>query len=331
MKTINVILSGGVGSRLWPLSRKSKPKQYLPLFDEKSLFQLAVERNLPFCDAICVVGGIDNYLLSREILKNLKVNPYSEIVEASPRNTAAAIAFAAFEADPEDILLVTPSDHLIKNDSLYYNALNTAIELAKQDQIVTFGLQPKSAETGFGYIEYQDNDVISFREKPSIEMAEAFLESGNFLWNSGCFCFKAGIFLEELNKYEPEVYNASKRVFFKRNGIYLNEILSLEIPSISVDYAVMERTDKIKVVPSFFEWSDMGSFLAIYDFIPATDARKSTTNLSLNTNKLVEFVGVENLILVETKDAILVLNKNNAQDVKKVYERLEIENPTYLR
>jgi mannose-1-phosphate guanylyltransferase len=176
-----------------------------------------------------------------------------------------------------------------------------------------------------------DNDVISFREKPTQELAESFLESGSFLWNSGCFCFQAGIYLEELKKNEPEVYTSSKRTFFKRNGIFLNEILSMEIPSISVDYAVMEKTERIKVVPSFFEWSDMGSFLAIYDFIPSTDARKSSTNLSLNTDKLVEFVGVENLILVETKDAILVLNKNNAQDVKKVYERLEIENPTYLR
>ncbi|GAB2628085.1 mannose-1-phosphate guanylyltransferase [Belliella aquatica] len=331
MKIINVILSGGVGSRLWPLSRKSKPKQYLPLFDGKSLFELAVERNMSVCDKICVVGGIDNYLLSRNILKKLKVKPYSEIVEACPRNTAAAIAFAALEANPEDILLVTPSDHLIKNDKRYYKSLESAIDLANQDHIVTFGFKPMSAETGFGYIEYLDNDVISFREKPTQELAESFLESGNFLWNSGCFCFKAGVYLDELKKNEPEVYTSSKRAFFKSNGIFLNEILSMEIPSISVDYAVMEKTERIKVVPSFFEWSDMGSFLAIYDFIPSTDARKSSTNLSLNTDKLVEFVGVENLILVETKDAILVLNKNNAQDVKKVYERLEIENPTYLR
>jgi mannose-1-phosphate guanylyltransferase len=331
MKTINVILSGGVGSRLWPLSRKSRPKQYLPLFDGKSLFELAVERNKKICDKICVVGGIDNYMLSRNILKKLKVKPYSEIVEALPRNTAAAIAFAAFEADSDDILVVTPSDHLINNEHEYQKALNKAIAKAKQNFIVTFGLKPKSAETGFGYIEFVDHDVISFREKPNKEQAASYLKSGNFLWNSGCFCFKAGVYLEELSKYEPEVYETSRRAFFKSNGIFLNEILSQKIPSISVDYAVMERTTKVKVIPSFFEWSDMGSFMAIYDTIPAEDARKSTTNLSLNTKKLVEFVGVDNLILVETKDAILVLNKHNAQDVKKVYERLEIENPTYLR
>lgn len=331
MKTINVILSGGVGSRLWPLSRKSKPKQYLTLFEGKSLFELSVERNSTICDSICVVGGINNYQLSREILRKLNIENYTEIVEACPRNTAAAIAFAAFEANPEDILLVTPSDHLIKNDKLYYSALGKAIELAEEDQIITFGLKPKTPETGFGYIEYHNNDVISFREKPSMELAEVFIDSGNFLWNSGMFCFKAGVFLDELKKHEPEVFNASEKAFLKKEGVYLNELHSKEIPSISVDYAVMERTDKIKVVPSYFDWSDMGSFQAIYDFIAPNDARKSSSNLSLNTSKHVEFVGVENLILVETDDAILILNRNNAQDVKKVYERLEIENPNYLK
>ncbi|MCH6234055.1 mannose-1-phosphate guanylyltransferase [Cognataquiflexum rubidum] len=331
MKTIHVILSGGVGSRLWPLSRKSRPKQYLPLFDNKSLFELAVERNKLVCDELYVVGGIDNYQLSREILAHLGISHYQEIVEACPRNTAAAIAFAAFEADPEDILLVTPSDHLIENETLYLKAVDAAVALAKSNFIVTFGLPPKNPETGFGYIEYDVNEVISFREKPSKVMAETFVNSGNFLWNSGMFCFKAGVFLDELKNYQPEVYAASKTVFFKKNGIYLNELLSMEIPSISVDYAVMEKTKKIKVVPSYFEWSDMGSFLAIYDQIPEHDIRKSGSNLPLNTKKLVEFVGVENLILVETEDAILVLNKNNAQDVKKVYERLEKENPEYLK
>lgn len=330
MKTINVILSGGVGSRLWPLSRKSKPKQYLSLFEGKSLFQLAVERNRPFCDELLVVGGIDNYLLSREILEKSGVNEYKEIVEACPRNTAAAIAFAAFSAEPEDILLVAPSDHLIKKENLYKESVEAAILLAKSGNIVTFGLQPKNPETGFGYIEYDVNEVISFREKPSKEKAEAYVNSGRFLWNSGMFCFKAGVFLDELKNYEPNVFEASKKVFTHRDGIFLDKSLSMEIPSISVDYAVMERTKKIKVVPSYFDWSDMGSFLALYDHVSELDGRKTGTNLALNTNKLVEFVGVENLILIETDDVILVLNKDNAQDVKKVYERLEKENSGYL-
>jgi mannose-1-phosphate guanylyltransferase len=331
MKIINAVLSGGVGSRLWPLSRKSRPKQYLPLFNGKSLFELTIERNRSFCDELYLIGGIDNYNLSRGILEKSGITQFKEIVEACPRNTAAAIAFAAFQAEPEDILLVTPSDHLINNNEMYQNAVDAAIALAKDGYIVTFGLQPKTPETGFGYIEYDGNEVISFREKPSREMAEVFVSSGNFLWNSGMFCFKAGLYLDELQIHEPELFDASKIVFNKKNGIYLNELLSMNIPSISVDYAVMERTEKIKVIPSFFEWSDMGSFLAIYENILDNDPRKSGSNLSLNTHKLVEFVGVENLILVETEDAILVVNKDNAQDVKKVYERLEKENPSYLK
>ncbi|MCH7398635.1 NTP transferase domain-containing protein [Belliella sp. DSM 107340] len=331
MKIVNVILSGGIGSRLWPLSRKSKPKQYLPIFDEKSLFQLAVERNSSVCDELCVVGGKDNYKLSKQILEDLAIEEYSEIVEASPRNTAAAIAFAALQSDPEDILIVSPSDHLIKNDDLYYKAIQEALELAKQDYIVTFGLKPTGPETGFGYIEFEGQEVISFREKPTQEHAKSFVDSGRFLWNSGMFCFKASVYLEELKKHEPSVYEASSAVFSAKRGVFLDESLSMEIPSISVDYAVMEKTEKIKVVPSFFDWSDMGSFQAIYDFIPANDPRKSNTNLTLNSKKLVEFIGVENVILVETEDAILVLNKDNAQDVKKVYERLEKENPQYLK
>ncbi|MCH7403666.1 mannose-1-phosphate guanylyltransferase [Belliella kenyensis] len=331
MKVVNVVLSGGVGSRLWPLSRKSKPKQYLPLFDGRSLFELSIERNITYCDEICIVGGIDNYQLSREIMQKMKVKRYTELVEACPRNTAAAIAFAAFAADPDDVLLITPSDHLIQVDEDYRDAVLQAIQMASDGHIVTFGLKPKHAETGFGYIEHDGNEVISFREKPSEDLAQIFLESGKFLWNSGMFCFKASVFLEELEKYEPVVYEKSKRVFFKRNGIYMNDLMSREIPSISVDYAVMERTEKIKVIPSYFSWSDMGSFQAIFDAAPADDQRKINTNMVLNSSKLVEFVGVENVILVETDDAILVLHKEKAQDVKKVYERLELENPKYLR
>jgi len=143
-------------------------------------------------------------------------------VEASPRNTAAAITFAAFGADPEDILLVAPSDHLIKNEGLYKQSVEEAILLVKNGKIVTFGLQPKNPETGFGYIEYDGNNVISFREKPSKEMVESYLNSKRFLWNSSMFCFKAGVFLDELHKYEAKVFSASLEAFMNRKGIYLD-------------------------------------------------------------------------------------------------------------
>jgi mannose-1-phosphate guanylyltransferase len=328
MRTINVILSGGVGSRLWPLSRKSRPKQYLPIFGGETLFQKTAVRNKNFCEKVTVVGNCDNYLLSRKDLENSGITEFSEIIEASPRNTAAAIAFAAFKANPEDILFVTPSDHLIDADGEYKTAVDRAIQLAKEGNIVTFGLRPNRPETGFGYIESQGEDVKSFREKPNLETAENFLKKGNFFWNSGMFCFKAGVYLEELLKFEPVVFQTSKLAFDSGDSGKLSFELSMAIPSISVDYAVMERTEKIKMVPSNFQWSDMGSFESIYEYLEKEGHPKDEFgNMVIGSTIHTEFTGLINTILIQTPDAILVLRKEQAQDVKKIYERLEKERP----
>lgn len=328
MKTVNVILSGGVGSRLWPLSRKSRPKQYLPIFEGQTLFQKTALRNRAFCDWVMVVGNCDNYGLSRIDLENAGIENYSEIIEACPRNTAAAIAFAAFAAEADDILFVTPSDHLISAGTLYASAVSRAVQLAGEGFIVTFGLKPSKPETGFGYIEADGEDVRSFREKPDRETANGFLVQGNFFWNSGMFCFKAGVYLEELGKFEPEVFRASKAAFEDADSGKLDLGLSMQIPSISVDYAVMERTQKIKVVPSDFQWSDMGSFESIYEYLEQTGHPKDGLgNMVIGTAIHTEFTGLSNTILIQTSDAILVLRKENAQDVKKIYERLEKDNP----
>lgn len=328
MKSINVILSGGVGSRLWPLSRKSRPKQYLPIFEGETLFQKTALRNKTFCDELLVVGNKDNYQLSRTDLEKAGIAHYREIIEACPRNTAAAITFAALACEPEDILFVTPSDQLIQDGEAYEQAVNRGILLAKEGFIVTFGLQPTRPETGYGYIEAVGEDVKSFREKPDLATAKRFLEQGNFYWNSGMFCFQAGVFLDELAKYEPNVYLKTFNAFRQMNGSFLDEDLSMEIPSISVDYGVMERTEKIKVVPSQFQWSDMGSFESIYDYLTEKGYPKDDLgNLVIGTDKHTEFTGLSNTILIETDDAILVLRKENSQDVKKIHERLEKEKP----
>lgn len=278
-----------------------------------------------------IVGGKDNYQLSRDCLTRTNIERYIELVEACPRNTAAAIAFAAFALEKDDVLLVTPSDHLIEGQENYEAAVREALRLANQGNLVTFGLIPTRPETGFGYIEHDGNAVVSFREKPSQHLAEEFIAKGNFLWNSGMFCFTAGGYLQELQKYEPEVFERAKQAFDRAQDGFLPLEESLQIPSISIDYAVMERSDKIKVVPASFNWSDMGSFEALYEYILQNKGAMSGSNLSIGTAKHVEFVGVENVILVETEDAILVLNKNKAQEVKKAYERLEKENPQLLQ
>lgn len=332
MATINVILSGGVGSRLWPLSRKSRPKQYIPLFENRTLFQMCAERNSVVVDKIIVVGSVDNYLLSRADFIKCNIDGYTEIIEASPRNTAASIAFAAFQANPEDILFVTPSDHIIGGMDQYSDAVSKSIDLAKENNIVTFGAIPTRPETGYGYVEHNSNfDVISFKEKPTKDIAEQYLKSKNYLWNSGMFCFKASVYLKELQKYSPEVYRTSKSAFEKINKGFLPLKETMDIPSISVDYAIMEHSEIIKVVPFSFDWNDLGSFESIWDYFETKPTHVIKKNLVLGSQKHVEFIGLENLILVETDDAILVVPRNKTQDVKSVYERLEKDKPELLK
>lgn len=332
MSVINVILSGGVGSRLWPLSRKSRPKQYIPLFENRTLFQLCVERNGGIVDKIQVVGSVDNYKLSRIDFEKCNITDYSEIIEASPRNTAASIAFAAFASLPDDILFVTPSDHIISGMENYESAIRKAVDLAKDDFIVTFGAIPTRPETGYGYIEHDAlYNVLSFKEKPNLEKALEYIESKKYLWNSGMFCFKSSVYLSELQKHASDVFNASKAAFEKIDQGFLPVKETMEIPSLSVDYAVMEHSKIIKVVPFSFDWNDLGSFESIWDYLDKDDQREKMENLVLGSIKHVEFIGLKNLILVETDDAILVMPRNQTQDVKKIYERLEKENPDLLK
>jgi len=324
---IHVLLTGGVGSRLWPLSRKSRPKQYIDLFGGYSLFELSVKRNSDLTNKLNVIGNVDNNELSKKSLSRIKKEIYSNIIEATPRNTAPAIAFAAFAANPEDLLLVTPADHIITEGESYNTAVKRALAIAEEGYIATFGIRPERPETGYGYIEHNGEDVIAFREKPDFKTAENFLKKGNFLWNSGMFCFKAKTFLEELKKYEPEVFARSMEVWNYNNNGELNLENSMKIPSISVDYAVMERSEKMKVVRSEFEWSDMGSFEAIYDYLVAKGHPKDESgNMVIGSDKYTAFVGLRDSILVCTSDANLILSKEHSQEVKMVYENLENAN-----
>lgn len=319
----HVVLTGGIGSRLWPLSRKSLPKQYLELFDGQSLFEKTVARNENIFNKTIVVGNIENYKMSNSIMEKFN-RPFIHIVEAVPRNTAAAIAFAAFASKPEDILLITPSDHIIEGSDSYETALQQAIALASEDYLVTFGIKPTKPETGYGYIEFENENVIAFHEKPNLVTATAYLKNGNYFWNSGLFCFTAGKFLSELEKQEPEVYLTSKKAWEANKNGFLNYELSLNIPSISIDYAVMERSKNIKVVPTYFDWSDLGSFESVYDYLVQKDHPiDANKNIVIGTSKHTTFIGVKSCILIYTADALMVLQKENSQEVKQVYQQLE--------
>lgn len=332
MNGINVvILSGGVGSRLWPLSRKSRPKQYLDIFDSRSLFGLTIERNRELASKFIVVGNGENHQLSRKELDDAGVD-YQEIVEAIPRNTAGAIAFAAFVASEDEILLVVPSDHIIENQKAYEASVSRALELAQQGFLVTFGIKPTKPETGYGYIEADGENVKSFREKPNRDTAVSFMNSGRFLWNSGMFCFKAGVFLSELQKYEPEIFNTSKKAWEKAQNGHLSLEDMDKIPSKSIDYAVMEKSKLIKVVAADFGWSDLGSFESLYEYFSRNgNPPDADGNMSLGKEMPVYFLGLKNTVFVNTDDAVLILRKENAQDVKNIFEELDKQNSPLIK
>lgn len=323
-KKINVVLSGGVGSRLWPLSRKSKPKQYLPIFEGETLFQRTVKRNQDLVDQVVFVGSEQNKALAAPYLSGVEHDIIAEVV---PRNTAAAIAFAAFHVDPEDVLIVTPSDHLIEGMDQYHQAITQGVDFAQQGYIATFGIHPTRPETGYGYIEHQEHTVLSFREKPNEETARDFLKRGNFLWNSGIFCFKAGVYLNELQRFEPKLFERAQLAFRHAKDLVLEETYCNQIPSKSIDYAVLERSDLIKVVPASFDWSDMGAFDSLFAYFkqkghPIDDNGNIVVGSSIHT----VFVGLTNCMVVHTEDAMLVLDRSRAQEVKQIYECLEKKN-----
>ena len=335
----NIILCGGSGTRLWPISRTLMPKQFVKFFSDRSLFQLTVERNNSLCSNQFIVSNTEQYFLALDQLSELHQTAQKYLLEPMGRNTAPAIALACMELSPEEIVLITPSDHLIKNQSAYNKAVARAKELAEQGYLVTFGITPSFAETGFGYIEADGEEVLNFKEKPDLQTAEEYIKAGNYYWNSGMFCFRAGAFLDELQKYSPKVYEASKAAYenaSKDSMIRIKHEDMLSIPEDSIDYAVMEKSDKVKVIPSDIGWSDVGSFDALYDELPKDEdgntqnphhiAIDSKNNLVYGNEKKIATVDIDDCIIVDTGDALLISKKGSSQKVKKVVEKLKEQN-----
>jgi len=325
----NLILLGGVGSRLWPLSRKLMPKQFLKLFNKKSLFQLTVERNKFITDNFMIISNIDQYFIALDQLEEINELNIPFLLEEIGKNTAPAIAFAALESTKEEILFITPSDHLIKDIDKYKKAVKEAKDLAEQGYLVTFGINPTEPNIGYGYIEAENNDVLHFHEKPDESTAKEYLKKGNFYWNSGMFMCKAGVFLEELQKYSPEVYEEVLKSYKKRQKINDNQIRLKEmktIPDISIDYAIMEKSDKIKVVKAEFEWNDVGSFDNLIDEIESKEAIEiDSKNNFYYSDKLIATIGIEDLIVIDTPDALLISKKGETQKVKDIVNKLKKE------
>ena len=331
----NIILCGGSGTRLWPISRTLMPKQFVKLFDDRSLFQLTVERNAKMCESQFIVSNVEQYFLAVDQLEEIDKENNRYLLEPVGRNTAPAIALACMALDKEEVVLVTPSDHLIKDEEAYAEVVERAVALAKENNLVTFGIKPEFAETGFGYIEAEGEGVKAFHEKPDFETATAYLNAGNYYWNSGMFCFKAGVFLEELEKHSPEIYAASQKALEKANKegmIRIKEEDMLNIPDDSIDYAVMEKSSIVKVVPADIAWSDVGSFDALFEELPKDEYNNtsnenhigidSKNNLIYGDHRTIATVEIEDLIIVDTADALLISKKGSSQKVKEIVKRV---------
>lgn len=345
---INILLSGGSGTRLWPLSRTKLPKQFVRLFDNQSLFQKTLERNSLLCHTTLIVTSTEQYFLAVDQLQELEKTQHTKfLLEPVGRNTAPAIALACLTLKPEDVVFVTTSDHIVKDQAAYEIAVNQAKQLAEQGYLVTFGIQPTYPETGFGYIEANGNNVISFKEKPDTETAQSYIKQGNYYWNSGMFCFKASTFLEELKQHSSDIYQACleavEQLDIKNITLKIEQPQMLAIPEDSIDYAVMEKSDKVKVIPCNMGWSDLGSFDALYDetktngqpnavVLRGQNAQQpisinSQNNLIVARDRQIALIDVEDLLIIDTSDAILISKKDSSQKVKQVVATIKKTKP----
>ncbi|GGD67021.1 mannose-1-phosphate guanylyltransferase/mannose-6-phosphate isomerase [Lacimicrobium alkaliphilum] len=344
-----IIMAGGVGSRLWPKSRAAFPKQFLPLTNEHSMLQ----------ETLCRLDGLDSeapvfvcneahrFIVAEQVLQS-GIEHDGILLEPMGKNTAPAIALAALHAiqkGQDPVLLVLAADHLIENVTAFHQAIVNAEQLALQDKLVTFGIVPSSPHTGYGYIRQGDPitgsveafSVSEFVEKPDLETAQAYLQDGGYLWNSGMFMFKASRYLQELQKFAPEIYQNCKAAIESEQQdmdfVRINIESFSQCPSDSIDYAVMEKTDAAAVVPLDAGWSDVGSWSSLWEVLPK-DAQgnvvrgdvilEQVNNSYVNAEqRLVSVIGLDDVIVIETKDAMLVAHKNSVQDIKKVVDKLK--------
>jgi len=345
-----VILCGGAGSRLWPVSREQHPKPFIRLADGQSLLQKAFLRGTQLSDVAEVLTVTNRELFFKTEDEFREVNTAgvatSFILEPFGRNTAPAIVAAALQVakshGDDAVMLVLAADHLIADQSAFQQAVHKATELAETGKLVTFGIHPEAPETGYGYIETEGNTVLRFVEKPSLEKAQEYFVSGRFLWNSGMFCFTAGSLLREMEKYNPQIV-ADMRVCLEKSRrlegggcsqVVIDPETFMTVAEDSIDYAVMEKSDHVAVVPCNIDWSDIGSWSTLGDLVPADDNGNrvqgevilhDTNDCTIQSDgRLVAALGVKNLIIIDTPDAVLVVDKSSAQDVKHIYTELKL-------
>ena len=345
---VPVILSGGSGTRLWPLSRTFFPKQFINLVNDTTLFQDTIMRLPKEVSEPLIICNEAHRFIVAEQLRQIESGNIGIILEPVGKNTAPAIAIAAMKLlndNKDPILLVLSSDHLIKNNQKFHYSIMVAKEIAEQKKLVAIGVEPSAAETGYGYIEIDNSDkseyynITSFTEKPNQKNAKKYLDSGNYLWNSGIFLFRASVYLRELEKFEPEIYTAckksSKSVNIDSDFVRLDNIHFRKCPSKSIDYAVMEKTNDAVVVPFNGVWSDIGSWDTLWKAKPKDTNNnviegdvildKVSNSYVYSSNRLVSATNLSDLIIIDTQDALLVSSKKSSQNINNIVEKLKID------
>jgi mannose-1-phosphate guanylyltransferase/mannose-6-phosphate isomerase len=347
---VPVLLSGGSGTRLWPISRELMPKQFLQLGEAPSLFQLTLRRlqGLSVLPPV-IVCNQEHRFLAAEQLREESIQPQKIILEPVGRNTAPAIALAAFAAQKEQkdaILLVLPSDHLLEDSQVFAQSIAQGLAFATKGYMVTFGITMHQAETAYGHIQLGEKmedglgyQIKSFIEKPDIQRAQAFYESGEYLWNSGMFLFKAELYLSELKKFAPDIFESCEQIFQGAHGD--EDFLRFEANTFefcrsdSIDYAIMEHTQKAVVVPLSTQWSDVGSWASLWQ--AKTQAQDINGTIQIGDtiledvnnsyvhaeSRLVVAIGIENCVVIETADAVLVADKKKSEEIKKMVSKLK--------
>ena len=337
-----VIMAGGSGTRLWPLSRSGHPKQFLRLNGDDTMLQSTIKRlsGLEISSSVTICNEAHRFFVAEQLREIDKLG--SIILEPVGKNTAPAIALAALSTDDDPLLLVLAADHVIQDEQAFTDAINQAVPLAQAGKLVTFGIIPKEAHTGYGYIKKGCQQgggfvVEKFVEKPSSQVAHDYVESGNYLWNSGMFLFKASHYLEELNKFRPDIYAAclaaTKETKSDLDFMRVSEEEFEKCPSESIDYAVMEKTADAVLVPMDAGWSDIGSWSSLWDISEKNNDGNFTQGDVLLHNskncyvrsddKLTTIIGADNLVIVDTKDALMVAHKDAVQDAKIIAQQLK--------
>jgi mannose-1-phosphate guanylyltransferase len=336
----NIILCGGNGTRLWPISHNCLPKQFIKLFNNTSLFQQTINRNKYLCHESIIISNENQYFLAQDQIEEIDYHNAKYILEPSPRDTAGAICIASLLLDKEEIILITPSDHLIKDEKEYQKVIQKAKKLAQEDSIVIFGANADIPSTQFGYIKYNNENVVQFVEKPDINTARQYIKDGNYYFNCGIFCAKVGVLLQEIQKYAPDIYQASKQAInnakISNNTTRILQEDMVKIPKNSIDYALMEHTKNLKVIKANIDFTDLGSFDALYKELPKDKdnntiykkhfSSNSKNNLIYGNKKYIATLDIEDMIIIDTQDILFISKKNNSHNLKNMVEKLTKDN-----